>query len=399
MPSGKEELGGGVWLVWLNSYDDNGHRHRKQRRVKGEKKAECERQRLEREFALKTLVRRDRSALSELLDAWLEAAQEELKTTTVERYRQLVKLHITPKLGPTRLDRLQKHPELIREFLVERREHGGRGGRELAPGTVVHISRCLHTALQWACDDGVLSVNPAHAASIRKLTRAYLNQAEAGFQPIVMDAEEMGRLLEATRGTILYLPVLLAVSAGLRRGEVLGLRWCDVDLEAGVLQVRRTLLQTREAGAFEGSPKSRKSRRGFSLPSFAVLELRREWERLGKKADLDTRVCCQPDGALIAPGDLTVRFAKFINQKGFKKVRFHDLRHSYGTLMDELGIGAGTIGDRLGHASSAFTLTRYVHPTDAADRGAAAAIDAAFGQFPVNNSPTGNERRHLRLVK
>jgi integrase len=82
-------------------------------------------------------------------------------------------------------------------------------------------------------------------------------------------------------------------------------------------------------------------------------------------------------------------------------VRFHDLRHSYGTLMDELGIGAGTIGDRLGHASSAFTLTRYVHPTKEADRRAADALDAALdhGQKPVNNSPAGDEGPRLRLVK
>ena len=183
---------------------------------------------------------------------------------------------------------------------------------------------------------------------------------------------------------------------------MLGPRWCDVDLEAGVLQVRRTLLQTREAGVFEGSPKSRQSCRRLSLPDFAVRELQAEWARLGNNADLDRRVCCQPDGALIAPDDLTGRFAKFIRQNGFTKVRFHDLRHSNGTLMDMEGVGTKTPGGRLGHASSAFTLQRYVHKTEAADRRAAAAIDAAFGrvgQDPVNSSPAGDERPHLRLVK
>ncbi len=80
-------------------------------------------------------------------------------------------------------------------------------------------------------------------------------------------------------------------------------------------------------------------------------------------------------------------------------MRFHDLRHSNGTLMDMAGIGAKTLGGRLGHASSAFTLTTYVHATEEADRRAAAAIDAAFGQNPVNNPPAGNEIPHLRLVK
>jgi integrase len=291
VPVKKKEIGDNVWLVTLNSYDDNGHRHRKQLRVKGEKKAERERQRLEREFALKTLVRSDRSVLSELLDAWLEAAQEELKTTTVGRYRDLVKLHITLKLGDKRLDWLQKHPDAIRDFLIERHKHGGRNGRELAPMTVVHIYRCLHTALEWACEDGKLSSNPAHAPSVRRLARAYMRQAEGKFEPTVMDAEEMRQLLEASRGTDLFLPILLAVSTGLRRGEVLGLRWRDVDLKAGVLEVRHTLQQTRDAGVFEGTPKSRKSRRGFALPAFAVQELRREWARLGNGADADRYIC------------------------------------------------------------------------------------------------------------
>ena len=143
-------------------------------------------------------------------------------------------------------------------------------------------------------------------------------------------------------------------------------------------------------------------RRDEALPAFAIQELRAESARLGNKADLARHVCCQLDGALIAPDDLTGRFAKFIRQNGFTKVRFHDLRHSNGTLMDMEGVGAKTISDRLGHSSSAFTQDRYVHPTKEADRRAAAAIDAAFrrvGQSPVNNSPPGNEGRHLRLVK
>ncbi len=399
MPSGIKELGGDRWLVWLNAYDDHGYRHRPQKTVTGKRAAERERKRLEREFARGTLILRDRSVLSEVLDACLEAKQEELKRTTVTRYRQLVEFHIKPKLGDKRLDWLQKHPDVIRDLMLERREQGGRNGRELAPGTVVHIYRCLHTMLQWAVDDGKLSLNPADAAPVRRLARAYMRQAEDASQPTVMDAEEMGRLLEAARGTLLFLPILLAVSAGLRRGEVLGLRWRDVDLVAGVLQVRCTLLQTREEGVFEGSPKSRQSRRRLPLPDFAIRELQAELTHLGSNAAADRYISCHPDGAAIAPDDLTGRFSKLIRRHGFTKVRFHDLRHSHGTLLDELGIGAGTIGDRLGHASSAFTLKRYVHPTDAADRGAAAAIDGAFGQFAVNNSPTGNERRHLRLVK
>lgn len=402
MPTGKKELGGNLWLVWLNSYDDNGRRQRKQLQVKGKRAAERERQRLEREFGAGTLILRDRSVLSELLDAWLAAAKESLKPKTVERYREIVELHIKPKLGGTRLDRLQKHPEIICTFLIERRGHGGRGGRELARRTVVHIYRCLHTALQWACEDNKLSLNPADASSVRKLARAYSRQADAGFQPTVMDAQEMKRLLDASRGTILFLPILLAVSAGLRRGETLGLRWRDVDLGEGVLEVRHTLQQTRDAGVFEGTPKSLKSLRDLALPAFVVRELRAERARLGNEADLDRYVCCEADGAAIAPGYLTSRFAAFIRQNGFPKVRFHDLRHSNGTLMHTEGVGAKTIGDRLGHASSAFTMRTYIHSTDKANREAAAAVDAAFGrvgQNPVNNPPAGDEIPQLRLVK
>ena len=152
---------------------------------------------MEREFGAGTLILRDRSVLSELLDACLEAKQEELKPTTVARYRQLVELHIKAKLGDTRLDRLQKHPDVIRDFMLERRKQGGRTGRELAPMPVVNIYRCLHTMLQWAADDGKLSLNPADAASVRRLARAYMRQAEDASQPTVLNAEEMRRPHEA----------------------------------------------------------------------------------------------------------------------------------------------------------------------------------------------------------
>ena len=402
MNSGIDDLPDGRFLVWIDlGLQPDGRRPRHQARVEGKRKAQWELARLQREAAAGTLILTDRSVLSGALDLWLGAVKETVAPKTYERYADIVERHIKPGLGSIRLDRLQKNPEVIRGFLTDQRDHGGARGRPLAPRTVVHLQRVLHAALQWACDDGKLPSNPAAAPSVRKLVQAYASAAREEFQPTYLTAEQMRRVIEITRGTLLNLPVVLAVGAGMRRGEILALRWRDVDLEAGTVDVRHSLTQTRE-GVSEKQPKSRAGRRTIALPAFAINELRAARNARGEFAGPDACICCGSDGLAMKPDTFTSEFCGFIRQHKLQHVRFHDLRHSHATALIAGGVHAKTISARLGHSSSAFTLDTYMHAFEEVDRVAAAALDAdfrsTFGQHPVNEGSTTRKQRHLRLV-
>jgi integrase len=275
-----------------------------------------------------------------------------------------------------RLDRLQRNPDALRLLLVDLKDHGGANGRALSPRTCVHVHRVLHTACAWARDDGKLASNPAAAPSVRKLARSYASTARDAFRPTCLKADEMVRLLDSMRDSwLLFLPVLLAVSGGLRRGEALGLTWADVAFSAGTIEVRRTITQTRD-GVSEKPPKSRSSRRVFTLPAFAMAELKTVKD--ARDAGPEDYVCIDQNGGRVAPNDLSNEFAGFIRRHKMPHVRFHDLRHSNLSWLAVRGMDAKTIGTRAGHSSSAFTFDTYIHPIDDADKAAAVLLDRDF---------------------
>jgi integrase len=389
----------GKHLAWVDlGIGSDGKRQRTQVTVVGLRKAQREHDRLRREAVAGTLVFTDRSTVARLLDLWLSAARETVGAKTYERYEDIVTRHIKPELGSSRLDSIQRNPELIRAFLTNQRDHGGTDGRALAPRTVVHIHRVLRGALQWACDDGKLAKNAAAAPSVRKLARAYASAAREGSERTCLTPEQMQQLVAATRGTLLHLPVVLAVSAGLRRGEILALRWQDVDLQTGTLQVRHSLTQTK-AGVAIKAPKSRSSRRSVVLPPFAMAELQAAWDARGLYATPEGFVCMRANGEALIPDSFSADFAGFMRRRTLPLVSFHDLRHSHATWLVGQGLHPKTISARLGHSSAAFTLDTYCNAFADADRAAAAAIDVDYRQLGVNEGSKTGRKRHLRVVR
>lgn len=171
----------------------------------------------------------------------------------------------------------------------------------------------------------------------------------------------------------------------MRRGEVLALRWRNVDLERGSLRVVESLEQTRTGLRFK-APKSDRSR-AVTLPAFAVDELRRLKREqaehllmLGVRQSGATLVCCRADGEPLQPQSLTHAFPRFLGRLGadFPKVRFHDLRHAAATQMIALGVPLKVVSERLGHSSIAITADFYSHVSATMQEDAAGRIDAAF---------------------
>lgn len=187
-------------------------------------------------------------------------------------------------------------------------------------------------------------------------------------------------------GHFLHPIVSLALDTGMRRGELLGLKWGDLDLDKATLQVERSVEETRQGLRIKG-PKTKRGRRSITLPKRAVAMLRNHRVEqmqmrlalgLGKVND-ETLVFCEADGSMLRPDDLTRIWARVSLAKKLPRVTFHALRHTHASILINAGLDVLTISRRLGHSKPSVTLDTYGHLIKGADAAAAKAIDALFG--------------------
>ena len=346
--------------------------------VRGDRRAaEKELRRLLRTLDTNEHVDPTRMTVREWLTAWLGAVREEVSPKSHERYSEIVENFLAPELGALPITKLAPvHiSTAYTRWATEGRRDGKPGG--LSPQTRRHIHRILRTALARAVEQQVLARNPADAFRKRlpKVERREL---------ITLTADQSARLLEALAHSRVYWPVLLALSTGMRRGEVLAVRWKNVDLEQGTLRVMESLEQTKTSIRFK-APKSGRHR-AITLPAYAVEELRRlkrqqaeELLALGVRQIGDTLLCCRADGEPHQPLSLTYEFARFMRRlKDLPRVRFHDLRHSHATQLLASGVHPKIASERLGHASVGITLDLYSHVTDTMQSDAAVKLDSAM---------------------
>ena len=201
-----------------------------------------------------------------------------------------------------------------------------------------------------------------------------------------MSPAEARRLLEAARGDRLQALYELAIATGLRQGELLALRWSDLDLDAAVLRVERTLQRTKNGLRF-GPPKTKSSRRSVALPTRTVRGLRAHRARQAEEriaigaAWLDGALVFTTErGSPIEASNLRRRsFQPLLIRAGLESIRFHDLRHTAATLMLEQGIHPKVVSEMLGHSRISTTLDLYSHVTPSLQRGAAIAMDQLLG--------------------
>jgi integrase len=322
-------------------------------------------------------VEPSRMTVAQWLEHWIEAvrAAEEVSPKTHERYAEIVRCHLTPALGTIQLVKLTPtHIQKAYTAWATSGRHDDKPGG-LAPLTRLHIHRVLKSALSCAVEQRVLARNPADFK--RRLPRIERREMT------VLTVEQSNQLLDTIRHTRTYWPVLLALATGMRRGEILALRWRNVDLDQGIIRMVESLEQTKDAIRFK-SPKNNKAR-VIALPAFAVDELRRlklsqaeELLRVGVRQSGDTLVCCREDGEPKQPRSLTHDFTYFIRRLPLPQVSFHDLRHSHATHMLASGVHPKVASERLGHSKVGITLDLYSHVLPDMQSEAAAKIDLAF---------------------
>lgn len=292
--------------------------------------------------------------VGEYLDKWLKGSQRgTIRQSTYDRYEIAVRVHIKPAVGRLRLRKLT--PAHVQEFYTNKLDDG------CAPASVNKLHVVLHKALDQAVKWHMIPRN------VTQVVKAPRPDARSEMRPL--SVEETQRLLEAVRGDRLEALYVLAATTGMRQGELLALKWRDIDLESARLSVRRTV--TKDGGKLLlGEPKTKKSRRTIALTDGAVNALRQhitrqmeEMEILGDDYRDEGLVFTSEVGTLINPTNLRRRsLAKLLKRAKLpKSVRFHDLRHTCATLLFTSGVHPKHVQELLGHAGIAITLDTYSH--------------------------------------
>jgi integrase len=319
-----------------------------------------------------------RMLVRDFLATWLASIREEVSPRTHERYGELVRHFLAPALGNLPIAKLTtSHIQGAYTALADGGRRDGKPGG-LSPRTRRQIHAILHSALSRAVEDQLIARNPAAVFKKKRLPKVERQELAT------LTAEQSATLLDALRHSRVYWPVLIALTTGVRRGEVLALRWRHVDLERGTLSVVTSLEQTRAGLRFKSTKTDKE--RAVVLPSYAVEEFRRlklqqaqELLTLGIRQSGDTLVCARADGEPLQPRSLTHEFRVLMARfKGLPRVRFHDLRHSAATQLLAIGVHPKIVQERLGHSTIATTMNLYSHVSETMQEDAAAKLDAVF---------------------
>ena len=327
-------------VVELDRDPTTGKRHQKWITVHGSKK-EAERRLAEvlHELNSGAYTEPAKITLGEFLDKWLEHIQIKVRPVTLASYRGLIRQHIMPTLGHVPLAQLQ--PLDLQRFYAAKLRDGRADGKSggLSSRTVRYLHGLLREALGHAVKWRLVGQNAAEAAEPPRQIKHEMT---------ALDPDAIQALLETLKGDRLYALYLLALTTGLRRGEILGLRWQDVDLDSAWLAVRQTLVKVNS--------------------------------RLVIQPDDYGLVFCTTQGRPLNPSNLRRHFMGALSRAGLPDIRIHDLRHTHATQLLNAGVNLKLVADRLGHATTRMTADTYAHVLPRTRDEVAAAVDKLFSR-------------------
>lgn len=316
--------------------------------------------------------------LGEYLDDWLAAATPRLRETTAGGYRRAV-VDISQGLGAVRLEDLT--PLMIERLYAELGRTGGRSGSGLSAKTIRNYHVTLRKALADAERLEVIDRNPASLAKAPTAVRP---------ETPTWTSDELSEFLRSVADDPWFALWVLLATTGLRRGEALGLRWSDIDLDRGAVSVSQSVT-TVGSRVVVSAPKSDRSRRRLALDAdtVGVLVAHREAHRrdralIGSKPGRTDPVFAEPDGRPVHPDAVTQRFKTLVRRSGLPPLRGpHDLRHTWASLALAAGVHPKVVSDRLGHSTIAITIDTYSHAIPSLDADAAAQVAGRL--FNSNN--------------
>jgi integrase len=304
----------------------------------------------------------DAMTLARYLREWHAGQRTQLQPTTWKEYGGQIERYLVPTLGDRRLDALDVFE--VETILADLLAGGGVNGKPLSLRTVEYAHGVLRCALNDAVDRGLVGRNVASVARPPRVDP--FSEEEDDGEVRVWDGDELRAFLAYVAGHRWRPLWRLAASTGMRRGEVLGLRWSDVELDDGVLLVRRALSVVDARARLKRTKTLRERRIGIDGTLVAALKDRRERQEADRRTaeiwrDRWGLVFTHVDGAFIDPMDVTMEFRRLVRAAPVPIVRFHDLRHVHATLLLAEGVPVKVVSERLGHAAIQTTLDRYAH--------------------------------------
>lgn len=295
---------------------------------------------------------------ADYMEEWLEIVKTSIATVTYSSYSMMVKKTIAPYFRRRKIKLVDLAAKDIQNFYLAEL-------KRVSANTVIHYHANIHKALKYAVKLDLIPTNPAD-----KIERPRKGSFKGNFY----DTEEMKLLLEAVKGTKFEIPVMLAAFYGLRRSEVLGLKWDAVDFDKNTITIKHTVttceLDGKRILVKEDRTKNKASMRTLPLVDFVkekLLSLKAEQEEnrmlCGRSyiKDFIGYICINEIGDLIKPGYLSVEFPKLLEKKGLRRIRFHDLRHSCASLLIANGVPMKQIQEWLGHSDFSTTANIYAH--------------------------------------
>ena len=357
----------GYYYAVLNYTDENGKRKTKWiatgLEIKGNKKrAEAilleQRHLFEQKLSEIPVVNKDDILFADYMIKWLGIAKTSIAVPTYASYSQMVNKIIVPYFRERKITLRELKASDIQDFYLEKLKH-------VSASSVIHYHSNIHKALKYAVKTDLIPVNPAD-----KVDRPKKEKFVGSFY----DAEEVKKLFAASKGTILEIPIMFGAFYGLRRSEVVGLKWDAVDFERDTISIRHTVTSCTIDGKdiiyASDTTKTKSSRRTLPLAPFVRERLLRLQEEQKKNKKLCGRsynkdyleyICVDEIGGLIKPDYVTDGFRNFLRENGFRAIRFHDLRHTCASLMLANNVPMKQIQEWLGHSDFSTAANIYAH--------------------------------------
>ena len=341
----------------------------------GTSKREAEKQMAELIHQMDTgiFIKPSKTSLSKYLEGWLKGyVWPNLSPRTAEGYESIVRCHLTPALGSIPL--VQLKPEHLQRYYSEKLSGGRYDGKGvLSQTTVSHHHTCIHRALKMALKSGQINRNPADAVTPPRPQRSEIH---------TMTEDDLNTFLETAQKTPYYVLFYEALFTGMRRSELLALRWSDLDLLLCQARVTRSLHHLRTGEIVFRATKTAKARRMVSLPPSAALLLQEHRDKqeaqramLGMSLKEDDLVFSNFEGKPLLPDTISHAWTKLVKRIGLKGIRLHDARHTHASLLLKQSVHPKIVQERLGHATISTTLDLYSHISPGLQETAAIGFD------------------------
>lgn len=351
---------GNSWGFTLTiGFDENGKRLQKRYgKFKTKKEAEKACNEIIYQIEHGTFIIPNELTVEKYLNEWLETyCKQKLTPCTYSGYKVNVENHIIPALGKIPLQKLQA-VQVQRLYNSKLKSCNNPNG-ELSPASIRYIHAVLRKALNQAIKMQYIQHNICDAVELPKI-----KNTEAQF----LDKQQVIETLNALKDTEIYTPILLAISLGLRRGELLGLQWKDFDFKNNMVSISRSYLPVKENGQIFSECKTQKSHRTLAVPENVMDYLKQERVKqyenklfYGSDYKNYDLVYCNSDGTPVSPTAFNHRFTKTLKEKDLPHIRVHDLRHTNASLMLSQGVPMKVASERLGHTTIAITMDLYSH--------------------------------------